>query len=76
MGLGAQIDEKVGIDSGKHAIIQMYYEAAKKYIEVKRYYETYKKNVKRNKCIVIFTRCITYGIFAFSTIITILGYIG
>lgn len=43
----AQQEEKVGCDSHSHNVIALYYNAAREYILLKRYYQEHKKETKR-----------------------------
>lgn len=45
----AQQQERLGCDSHTHNIFELYFQAAKEYIELKRYYQKYKKKVNRIK---------------------------
>ncbi len=43
--INAQKEERLGCDSHTHNIYDLYYQAAKEYIELKRYYQKYKNDI-------------------------------
>lgn len=71
----AQLAEKNGSDStNKENILQLYHEACKKYIELKRYYCKNKRKVLCVKICAIIISMLTVFSFVFSTIITLLEH--
>ena len=71
----AQQEERVGSDYQKHNLIQLYHNAAKEYICLKRYYMRWKKQIIRKRRWETFKWLITIFAALFGTGVTIAGYI-
>ena len=73
--LEAQKMERVGCDSGVHNVIELYHNAAKKYLELKKYYVKHKDQIKNIYVSAIAKKSIQLFITVFGIIVTIVGYI-
>lgn len=71
--LNAQMEERVGSDYEVHNLIELYYNAAKEYIQLKRYYQQYKPDVMRIRRHVVLKRVISGFMVAIGIIGSIVG---
>lgn len=73
--LDAQCKENLGSDLGKHNVMELYYDAAKEYIELKQFYQEHKAQILAVQRSVKWRRAVSIVCALFGIVVTILGYL-
>lgn len=71
--LTAQVEERVGSDYNVHNLIELYYDAAKEYIELKCYYQEHKAAISRTRRYVIAKRIVCALMTMFGIVVSFAG---
>ncbi len=71
--LTAQMKERVGSDYKAHNLIELYYNAAKEYVGLKRYYQEHKASIESTRKRVIAKRIVCAAMTAFGIVVSFAG---